>query len=185
LEVKAALVPLLLSPEDPFDDPLLAARHVQALLAALTARGADGFTAAFGSFLSCVPFSIHLAYEAYYQTVFLLALRAPRPRGRRAVRRASEGGDGRRFHRRDKIRPAEGFWPSPDDADGKDARIKKGLENLAAKAMAQIETNKYSKKFQRTGSRILKTALVISERTDVIIFFEEAKNFSQESRQTL
>jgi hypothetical protein len=69
------------------------------------------------------------------------------------------------------------FGPIPEDAAGQNERIKEGLENLAAKALAQIEEKKYAKTFQGADSRIWKTALVISERTDIMIFFEKASNW--------
>ncbi|MDR1546445.1 MAG: PD-(D/E)XK nuclease domain-containing protein, partial [Deltaproteobacteria bacterium] len=170
--------------EDPIDDPLLVAKQARAMLASLTARDAGGFAAAFESLLSGVPFNAHLPYEAYYQTIFLLALAL----AGQGVTAEGEAGDekfdahlrtatGDDFIVEIKYGRMRDLGPFPEDADGKNERIKEGLESLAAKAMAQIEAKKYSKKFQGAGSRIWKTALVISERTDVMIFFEEARNW--------
>ncbi|MDR1546637.1 MAG: PD-(D/E)XK nuclease domain-containing protein, partial [Deltaproteobacteria bacterium] len=76
-----------------------------------------------------------------------------------------------------KLGRLQDFEPFPEDAAGKNERIKKGLENLAAKALAQIEEKKYAKKFQGAGSRIWKTALAIIGRTNILICFEEARNW--------
>jgi hypothetical protein len=183
-EVRAALVPLLLSLKEPIKQPLLVAKQARAMLAALTQRDAGGFATAFGSLLSGVPFNALLPYEVYCQKVFLLALAL----AGQGVTAEGEAGDGRfdahlraatgeDFIVEIKYGRVQDFGPFPEDAAGKNERIKKGLENLVARALAQIEGKKYAKKFQGANSRIWKTALVISERTDVMIFFEEASHW--------
>jgi hypothetical protein len=74
LEIQAAMARLWLFLEEPFDNPLLMKIQAQAMLEALIRRQADEFQTAFRSFLSHIPWEDQLKFEAYCETVFLLAM---------------------------------------------------------------------------------------------------------------
>jgi hypothetical protein len=199
LEVQAAVARLWLFLPKPLDDPLTMKTQAEALLARLVNRDAAKFEEAFESFLSSLPYQSHLPYEAYYQTVFLLALTM----AGQSYEAEGSVGDGRfDVH----LRLADGTdhiveikhvdfssserkitetkkrertkKPATDKQRDEQSERRELMNKAIIEALAQIEKNKYSKKFQGSDNEIYKTALVIGGRADVGIVFERAANWS-------
>jgi hypothetical protein len=186
LEVRASLIPLLLfSEKTHLKKPYLLFSQAKAILAALTERDERGFEASFSSFLSNLPYELHLPYEAYYHTVFILAMAL----AGQTVTAEVEAGDGRYdVHLKAltgddyiielKYLNLNDLEPLPTKKLNKNNKINKELAKKIDEAMNQIESKKYTKKFQGLGNRIFKSAVVISGRVDVKTVFEEAKNWT-------
>jgi hypothetical protein len=180
LEVKAALAPLLLSIKEPFINPLDIQKQATSLLDFLVNRDAEGFESAFGSFLANIPYSIHLKYDAYYQTVLVLGL----VMAGQGFEAEGQVGDGR-FDIHFRAATGDDYiielkhdpFVSANQKTMTEERINKRLEKLAKQAMTQIEKKKYTKKFQGLNNKIFKTALVIDGYTNVKVVFEEAANW--------
>jgi hypothetical protein len=183
-EVKSSLIPLLL-----FDKiipiTILATKQTKAMIRSLSKFDAIGFSKAFKSFLSSIPPCLNLKYEVYYQRVFILSMII----SNEDVDASGDGGDGK-FNVHIKVASGDIFiielkylherdLPKDitnDDASQKDL-MDEHMNKFAKVALDQIEENKYLKKFRAYGRKIYKTALVISYRLDILIVFEEAKNW--------
>ncbi|MDR1084756.1 MAG: AAA family ATPase, partial [Deltaproteobacteria bacterium] len=74
LDVEAAMAGLWLFLDSPIDNPLLMKQQARAVLEALIRKKAGDFQNAFRSFLAAIPWQLKLGYEAYFNTVFLLAM---------------------------------------------------------------------------------------------------------------
>jgi hypothetical protein len=154
----------------------------QAVLEALIRQKADDFQKAFISLLTAISWQLKRGYGAYFTTVFLLAMSLADQDWdcQGSVEdslfdvhlRTRDGNDHiiemKRIIRKEKDRA---FTPE-------EIRIKK--EEAVREAMDQIEKNKYALKFQDQGNKIYKTALVIIGRSNVLVVFEEAENWTLE-----
>jgi hypothetical protein len=180
LEVKAALAPLLLSIKEPFKSPLDVQKQATSMLDYLVNRDAKGFESAFGSFLANIPYSMHLQYDAYYQTVLVLGL----VMAGQGFEADGQVGDGR-FDIHFRAATGDDYiielkhdpFVTANQKSMTEERINKRLDKLAKQAMTQIEKKKYTKKFQGLNNKIFKTALVIDGYTNVKVVFEEAANW--------
>jgi hypothetical protein len=207
LEIEAAIAKIFFSlNKDPFEETLLKRRQAKAALKFLIAGDASKFQAAFESFLSDISYHLHLPYEAFYQTVFQLALdlagqiydsEGSVGNGRYDLHfRASTGDDyviELKHVSAPEDGPAAGRDASPAGADKPKAKPKaknplQGLKTLKAKmnkaaqtAVAQIDLNRYVQKFQGGGNTIYKAALIIGGRSNVLFVLEEAQNWSAEN----
>ncbi|MDR2141375.1 MAG: ATP-binding protein [Deltaproteobacteria bacterium] len=168
LEVKASLLPLLLSFNSSFKKPLLMRRQALAVLACLFQRDLSGFKEAFESFLSNIPSELHKPEEAFYHALFLTAMAMA---DQYFESELSVAGGRLDLHLKE---------PEGDDfvIEVKYLKEKENLEEKLREAFDQIENRKYFLKFQGAGNRIWKTALVIGRRSGVTISYEEAKNWS-------
>ncbi|MDR2140635.1 MAG: ATP-binding protein [Deltaproteobacteria bacterium] len=174
LEVKEALINLWQPIEKKaLCDPILMRRQGIATRDYLFQKDALGFQKAFQSFLSNFTYRQHIAREAYYHTLFIVAL-AMADQGCEV-----EGlvGDGQ-FDLQVKAPSGEDFIIEIKYINDP----KKKSEALRA-AIKQIEDKNYIFKFQGENKRIWKTALVINRRTEVYIIFEEAENWGLEYNQ--
>ncbi|MDR0547923.1 MAG: ATP-binding protein [Deltaproteobacteria bacterium] len=184
LDVKASLIPLLLFHKDNLIDKKLIFDQAKAILASIIAKDAPGLEMAFGSFLANIPYSLHLNYEAYYHTIFIFAMAL----AGQEVDIQGEVGEGK-FDAHLKAKNGDVFvielkyarvdemGKPPNDPAKEAAWLRRKLRGLTTKALAQIEEKKYDLKFKGSGNRIFKTAIVFSERTDVMAAFKEAKNW--------
>jgi hypothetical protein len=185
LEVRASLIPLLLPFKVKIKDPLLTFTHAKAMLNSLSHLDANGFIIAFESYLSNIPYNIIMKYEAYFETVFILAMAL----ANQGVDAEGAVGDGK-FDVHINVASGDDFiielkylherdLPKnlPSDDESQKAMIDEEMKKLAQIALDQIEDKKYAKKFRGSGHKIYKTALVISGRSDILIVFEEAKNW--------
>jgi hypothetical protein len=171
LEVKEALISLWQPIEKKAQsDPILMRRQGLATRNYLFQKDALGFQKAFQSFLANFTYRQHIAKEAYYHTLLIVAL-AMADQGCEA-----EGlvGDGQ-FDLQVKAPSGEDFVIEIKYISDPE----KKLEALS-EAIKQIEEKNYVYKFQGADNRIWKTALVINRRTEVSIRFEEAENWGLE-----
>jgi hypothetical protein len=138
--------------------------------ATLFKRDALGFQAAFKSFLSNIPYEMHLPREAFYQLAFLLAMAL----ADQSIEPELSTSEGRiDLHIKD---------PLGDDfvIEIKYLNKDQKIERMLQAAFDQIESRKYCLKFQGGPGRIWKTALVIARRSEIMISFEEAQNWHLE-----
>jgi hypothetical protein len=180
LEVKASLIPLLLYFDKPLNQSLLISRQAKDMLNFFFKRDTHGFTKFFRSLLNQIPHNNHLPYEAYYQTVFILALAlADQP-----FEVEGKTGEGQ----------FDIYLKSPEGDDYiveikyvKFGKVEKTnltkLKKATQEALDQIEKTKYSLKFQGAGNKIYKTGMAIGGRSEVLIVFEEADNWFLEMEQ--
>jgi hypothetical protein len=156
LDVEAAMASLWLFLDSPVDDPLLMKRQARAMLEALIRKKADDFQKAFVSFLAAIPWELKLGYEAYFNTVFLLAMsmadqawdcQGPVGAGRLDVHLKTRDGHDYIIEMKYVRRKEEGRLLTPEEI-----RLKK--EEAVREAMNQIEENKYALKFQGRGSKL-------------------------------
>ncbi|MDR1083442.1 MAG: ATP-binding protein [Deltaproteobacteria bacterium] len=182
LDVQAALSSLWLFLDSPIEAPLLLKRQAQTVLETLIQRRADDFQKTFASFLAAVPWQIKLGYEAYYNTVFLWAMSM----ADQTWACQDSAGDGQ-FDVHINTRDGNDYIIEMKYVREKEKGRKLSKEEIrikkaeaAKEAMTQIEDKKYALKFQGQGNKIYKTALIIAGRNDVLVIFEEAKNWTLE-----
>jgi hypothetical protein len=190
LEVKASLFPLLLSLEESFEKPLLLNQCVRAILGSLTSRDGAGVLESFQTFLANVPEMLHIPYEAYYQTIFILVLAM----ANQAYESEGQAGDGR-FDVHFKADNGDDFvielkhipldellapitTPTKDVEAVEAALAEKKAALKVIEAMDQIEKKKYAKKFQGGGGNIWKTAMIFGKQTLLKIEFQKADNWA-------
>ncbi|MDR1086507.1 MAG: ATP-binding protein [Deltaproteobacteria bacterium] len=185
LEIKAAMARLWLFLKKPLKNVLLMKMQAQAMLEALIQRQADEFQMTFKSFLSHIPWEDQLRYEAYCETVFLMAMVMA---GQECDCQQSVGSGKLDVHLRardgnDYVIELKFVQVKVKDKEGKDKaltneQIQKNMEKAVLEAMDQIEGNKYALKFQGQGNKIYKAALVVSGHADVRVAFEEAASWT-------
>jgi hypothetical protein len=202
LEVRAALIPLLLSLGPEFQTPRESPRLSQAFVAALANRDASAVLKAFESLLDSIPPTIQVAYEAYYQTIFLLALGMAGQRfiaeedpdgGWLNVSFQSKSGDHFVFEL-ERIPLTELTPPAETEAKSEaaggqaskaaakkaaaEALIKVKAERQIEEALSQIDENICAYRFMGLGGDIWKTAMVFGRRRLLKIVFQKAENWT-------
>jgi hypothetical protein len=140
---------------------------------------------AFRSFLSHIPWEDQLKFEAYCETVFLLAMAMA---GQECDCQQSVGSgkldvhlktrDGNDYVIELKFVPVKVKDKEGNDKDLTDEQIREDMEKALTAAMKQIEDRQYALKFQGQDNKIYKTALVVSGRADVRVALEAAANWS-------
>jgi hypothetical protein len=170
LEVKDSLATLLLPIDKPSSDPLLMRRQAMVARDALFEKDVAKFQRAFQSFLANFSYRQHIAREAYYHCLLIVAMAMADQYCE------AEGlvGDGQ-FDLHVKA-------PTGDDfiIEIKYINDPKQTEKALRAALRQIEVKNYVFKFQGAANRIWKTALVINRRTEAFVRFEEAFNWGLE-----
>jgi hypothetical protein len=169
-EVKAAMLRLFL-PVDQASINILAeqAKAGRSALAALLARDAAGFNAAFSSFLALIPYGLHWPHEACYHLLFYMAISL----ANLDVDIEPMTGDGLTYAVIRRKETGEVFV-----VEIKYQREAKDLESGMREAMTRIGVKKYYVvQFLAASSAIHKTALCVAERGSVMISFEEAPNW--------
>jgi hypothetical protein len=163
-EVKAARVRLFLPVDQPSINILAdQAKAGRSTLAALLARDAAGFNAAFSSFLALIPYCLHWPHEGCYHLLFYMAMSL----AGLDVDLEPLTGEGRSDAVIRRKETGEVFV-----VELKYRREAKDLESGIREAMKQIGDRKYDVKFGGTASAIHKTALCVAERGSVMISFE-------------
>jgi hypothetical protein len=184
LEIQAAMARLWLFLEESLADPLLMKIQAQAMVAALIQRQADEFQMAFQSFLENIPWEDYLKSEAYFETLFLMAMIMA---GQDCDCQKSVGSGKMDVHLRARdgndyvvelkfVKAAVKVKGKEKDLTGE--QIQKNMEKALTAAMVQIEKNKYTLKFQGRGNKIYKAALAVSGNLDVRLVLEEAANWT-------
>jgi hypothetical protein len=169
LEVLAAFLPLLMSMDQRLlEKPIELAIQAEAMLAALRTHDAEGLAEAFGSFLANIPFGLHISEEAFYHTLFFMAMAL----ADRKVDMETTSGDGR----------PDAIVAFEDSSEVfvvelKYRKTKEGLGGAVAEAMTQIEETRYDKKFRGVYKTVYKTALAVGKRVDVMAAIEVAPNW--------
>jgi hypothetical protein len=199
LEVKSSLISRLLSLENPFRAPVSLYRHGKALLEGFRNHSEKEVEASFHSFLSILPTNVLLPFEASYQGWLLMALGF----ADQSVIAEEVAADGRldvhfltkdneefivelkfipkkkktKNEEEEEKRTGETPRMTPEENAAETARIEEKTAEAVEAAMSQIEYKNYTSKFQGTGRKIWKVALVVRYRTDVRVVFREAANW--------
>jgi hypothetical protein len=175
LEVKASIIPLLLSLE-PIQQPLVAYKQCKNMLNSLINLDPSGFQKSLGQYLSIFPHNLDIPLEAYYHNLFQSALLIAGAK----VNTEGSVGDGRydaRYTAPDgTIFVFELKYCSHKGPKGKELselQVKKNMEESAKEAMLQIEKKNYTKPFRGTGAAIYKVALAVGGRTEVLSVFKK------------
>jgi hypothetical protein len=171
VEVRASLLPLLLSLEDPLGEPLAMLAQAKATRDAMLAKDPEKFSAAFSTFLSNIRPDPLMRYEFYYKMSLFFCLSMVGIYADQEV----PSGDGVtdivvRIQETREIYVLEFKYRK---------EIKKLKEAFEA-ARRQIEARKYAIKFQGGAWRVFKVPLAVAGHSDVMIAFEEAVDFQPE-----
>jgi hypothetical protein len=181
LEVKAVIVPLLLS-LSPIKSPLDAKIQCENMLSSLIKLDSTGVQESFSSYLSNYAYSSHVASEAYYHSLFQSAmLLAGQP-----IKTEVSVGDGRtdlKYKAPDgthfviEIKYCSFKVPNTKDPSKEEELSAEektvALATKALEAMKQIEKRKYTNSYKGVGALIYKVALVVGGRTDVHVVIEK------------
>jgi hypothetical protein len=177
LEVREALLPLLIPFATPFVNPDLAERQARIMVESLGRKDAGGSEAAFSSLLAQMSFHLQTPTARFYHSIFNLALKLS-GLDPKSVADAGGGGTG------SLIKMADGEsliveveyldtgeasdWPSMSPEGRREA-----LGAAARESMDQMEWNNRNGRLEVPGSRVCRIALVVGGRTDVMIAFEK------------
>jgi hypothetical protein len=178
LEVKISIIPLLLS-MDPVRTPLIAVNRCKEMVNALNDLDFVTFQKSFERYLACYPYSIHDRHEAYYHALFLSAMITA------GVESQCEGsvGDGKydinykslsgmRFIIEVKYHSLK----NEANSDLLEEQKVKKMNELAIKAIKQIEDTNYTLPYRGTGGDIYKVALVVGGRSRVFVQFKKEED---------
>jgi hypothetical protein len=175
LEVKAGLIPLLLSLK-PFQKPLNAWKHAKTMVSSLNKLDGEGFQNAFSNYLGGFAYSDHLADEGHYHSLFRAAmlLVGVDPKMEVAVGdgrydASYEAPDGTQFVIEMKYCPLD----MPDGQ--KDPKETQKMKKKADEAMEQIDVKKYTLPSRGTGHDVYKVALVVGGWTEIFVEFREKR----------
>ncbi|MDR1165645.1 MAG: ATP-binding protein [Deltaproteobacteria bacterium] len=179
LEVKTSIAQLCLSLEDPIKKPLLLVTQGKAILETLINRDADGFRLAFQSFISNLSCRVFTYNENFYSMMFTLAIIFS---GQLCEPQKEVAGGVMDLHFRSRY--GDDFviefkyvpLPSTED-DNYESRKKELMEKARDKAFEQIERKRYYFCFQGGGNKIFKTALIFGGRSEILVDFQEARNW--------
>jgi hypothetical protein len=180
-EVEASMYHLTLGMEEAMKNLPILRTQAEAMLASLSGIDAEGFKEAFESILASIPFNLHLAYESYYESIFLMSLGSVGQR----YESASPSGNGF-FDIYLQTTDGTDFVIEMKYVSGKNVETNemlsetdfaKKIEKATRDALDQIEKKKYDVKFKGKGNKIYKTALVVGHYSDVLVVFQEAKNW--------
>jgi hypothetical protein len=191
LEVKAGLLPLLMSLE-PVYNPLEAKTEADNMLKSLNERDAAGFQDAFGAFLSQVPYSAQEnqepspkapeakmkaleASERYYHTIFQAAMIMAGAEVKTEVS-ADDGAIGDYCRAPDGTRYIFVIKRCPLDRPNELKATEEDwlkMRQMAEAALSQIEGRKRARRLLGTGHDIYKVALVVGRRTEVLAEFKK------------
>jgi hypothetical protein len=191
LEVKSALVSRLLSSARPFQDSFSLYTLGKALLEGFRNKNEKEVETSFHGFLSKLPHNVLLPFEASYQGWLLLALgfadqsviaEEVLADGRLDVHFVTKDGEDfivelKFIPEKKKKKKKKTAQMTPEEKAAETARIENDMADMIKAAMSQIENKNYISKFQGTGQKIWKVAMVVSYRTDVRVVIREAANW--------
>jgi hypothetical protein len=187
LEVKASITQLSLSLEFPIKNPLLLATQGNAILETLINRDPAGFKLAFQSFIGYFSSRVFTYNESFYSMMFILAIAFS---GQLCEPQKEVEGGVMDLHF--KSRFGDDFVieikyvPLPSSKDNSYESKKQDLMEAARdKAFDQIERKRYYFCFQGGGNTIYKTALIFGGRSEILIDFQEARNWKLEWDENL
>jgi hypothetical protein len=164
---------------------LFCREQAKALVASLSNLDPRVFEAAFGSFLACLPYQIHVAHEAYYHTVLVLALvLADQPYyaepstgdGRADLSLRTAAGNVHVVEIKHREAPKTPKGEKPPTAE----MIDEALQTMCNEAMTQIDGKRYVWPHLGGGDSVYKTALAVYGRTWVKIELRQADNWTLE-----
>jgi hypothetical protein len=177
LEVAEALEPLELSVKEALGKSPLAKKHSIAMLDYLFARNAEGFQESLTSYLSNIPYDLHVFTESYYSTLFIYALIL----AGQAYSAQHHVGDGRiDIYLRSKSGEhyvIEIKYLKMKKPIGKvsEAEAKEQMQKLLDEAKEQIDETRYAQKFLGSGKPVYAVSLVFARHTDVLVKFQQVK----------
>jgi hypothetical protein len=171
LEVRASLLPLLLSLEKPLEEPFALLNQAKETWAAMLAKDPERFSAAFSAFLGNIRPDPRMRYEFYYKMSLFFCLAMVGIYADQEV----PSGDGVtdivvRIQETREIYILEFKY----------RKERQGLKEAFEAARRQIEARKYAIKFQGGAWRVFKVPLAVVGHSDVMIAFEEAVDFQPE-----
>jgi hypothetical protein len=197
-EVRTSLFTHLAALNFSVEDPNDLRRKGEKILQALKMKDASGMEKSFKAFLSSIPYKIHIPYEGYYQTIFLLIINllgqpiiVEEQSAMGVVDAVIDVVNGDIFIIEMKyikqnvkninidkknillkgVKNSEKATKNSDEQDD----IPKLLDQAVRKAFAQLEDKEYAVKYAGQGRNIVKTALAVHHRTDVRVVFEECR----------
>ncbi|MDR1166328.1 MAG: ATP-binding protein [Deltaproteobacteria bacterium] len=187
LEIKTSVAQLCLSLEDPIKDPLLLVTQGKAILETLINRDAAGFRLALESFINNFSYRVFTYNENFYSMIFTLAIAFS---GQLCEPQREVAGGVMDLHFRsrygDDFVIEFKYVPLPPIEDNSYERAKKELmEEARDKAFEQIERKRYYFRFQGGGNKIFKTALIFGGRAEILVDFQEARNWRLEWNEKL
>jgi hypothetical protein len=202
LEVELSFIPLLFSIEFP-KAPLLAKELSVQMIRALFKQNASEIEEAFSGYLEQYSYDSHIAAEKYYHTllrsalfladqrslsqghtakgIFDVHLRSPRGDDYIIeVKHLSVNGESEttepetmpKPQKRTKTKSSE--TPASPKQQTEQEKLRLKMAKLAKKAITQID-KKYANMFLRGSNRVFKVALVVSDRTDVLVKIVEGR----------
>jgi hypothetical protein len=186
LEVRASIAKLSFSLSDSID-PLLLAKQGKALLEKLINRDSAGFQLVFKSIIANFSHRVFTYNESFYSMMLTLAITFS---GQLCEPQREVEGGVMDLHLRS--RHGDDFvieikyvpLPSAKD-DNSETKIKELMERARDIAFEQIEQKRYYFCFQGGGNKIYKTALIFGGRSEIIIAFQEARNWRLEWDESL
>ncbi|MDR1166987.1 MAG: AAA family ATPase [Deltaproteobacteria bacterium] len=182
LEVKASIAQLSLSLKNPIKKPLLLVTQGKAILETLINRDSTGFQLAFESFISNLSHRVFTYNESFYSMMLTLAIAFSGQLYE--LQKEVEGGVmDLHFRSRygDDFVIEIKYVPLPPTEDSSyESKKQEFMEAARDKAFEQIERKRYYFCFQGGGNRIYKTALIFGGRSEILIDFQEARNWKLE-----
>ncbi|MDR1164516.1 MAG: ATP-binding protein [Deltaproteobacteria bacterium] len=186
LEVRASIAKLSFSLSDSID-PLLLAKQGKALLETLINRDSNGFQLVFKSIIANFSHRVFTYNESFYSMMFTLAITFS---GQLCEpQREVEGGvmdlHLRSRHGDDFVIEIKYAPLPPAKDDNSKIKIQELMEKARDIAFEQIEQKRYYFCFQGGGNKIYKTALIFGGRSEILIDFQEARNWRLEWDESL